>query len=457
MIKILNESYFDDIEVNDDDIVNTETVDVKRDDLTQYQYCIDIEIVIKPLTRNGYYNSVFGDSLCHINLKRITDIVKLGFDETDIIKNYYIPGLYIYDSNNRIEQLFVNINEKPLQTDFNLQTHYNNSKKYIMHYDPNIKYKLFFNKNDLYANVTYQKFVKQFIKLQNILNNISRIINCSCNLSLYKIIKPDEALDSKQQANISDNLSIDNTNMHNGGFNDFYRVLFDNDVPDDSIQDSFKKNFNVENCKNYILDELLKKEYRIRNLIDSGIEKLNESGVYKITQVKYKKPSSVMTKASYGEYYMYDMYISFDVESLLSDKSIDQREFEKDFIYTVLDRLPKQYLCDITKFIIFRPVNGSVFKIPEAKGEFREGKIKLSDNRLKICDLENMEYTSTPKNTMYRKISNRIRTLRYGYNAYSYLIFTDKNGKVFKDMDNIGFYQYHNLLDFMKNELKNMY
>jgi hypothetical protein len=34
MIKILNESYFDDIEVNDDDIVNTESDDVKHDDLT---------------------------------------------------------------------------------------------------------------------------------------------------------------------------------------------------------------------------------------------------------------------------------------------------------------------------------------------------------------------------------------------------------------------------------------
>ena len=442
----LNEDYFKDIEINDDDIDTDDTFDKtsKPLDISQYEYILDFHWFLKP----GVLYKI-EDSLKHVNVKKVYDTITFALEQTQLIENYYIDNPFISDGYGSFDTF--QINENPLSTDFNLLTFYEN--KTYNYIRPEFSFRVYFNKESVIdKNMSYQRFLKEYMLLQNILKRI--FSTGSCQAITMNLLSIDQTKESKTSS------LTGGIGLFPAGFSRFairlYNQLFDNDAPED---DAYKDRIEYSKGVNYFANAIMK-QTKFDEIIKKSAERITAQGKYKLTpQVIYvASPEKYIYVPTFGKKYL--SYVCYDVESLSNDKQINQRQFEEDFIKNVIKCLPVQYISEIMLIMSFRPVNGTVFDIPEAKlKKDREGKVVLMKGSYLECNIENVEYGISSGANFYRKHSNKIRTAKFENMTDSDLnmLYTDRNGNVFRNPQDVNFYYMGTLEQFVKNILPNIY
>lgn len=155
----LNEDYFKDIEINDDDIDTDDTFDKtsKPLDISQYEYILDFHWFLE----SGVLYKI-EENLKHVNVKKVYDTITFALEQTQLIENYYIDNPFVSDGYGYFDTF--QINENPLPTDFNLLTFYEN--KTYNYIRPEFSFRVYFNKESVIdKNMSYQRFLKEYMLL----------------------------------------------------------------------------------------------------------------------------------------------------------------------------------------------------------------------------------------------------------------------------------------------------
>lgn len=437
----LNEDYFKDIEI-DDDIVNDDAIDkiTNQQDTSQYQYYLDFQWdlhIMHNYTKNVDLNK-------NINVKKVYELISYALEQTQLIGEYYIDNPVISDSWGKFGKF--KINDNPLPTEFDLSKYYESFASYVC-----LSYKVYFNKDSVNKNMSYQRFMKEYMLLQNIMKMVFNNNGyCSISMELFKI----DQTNSTKDSSLTGRIYLFPANFSKSAIQ-LYNELFDNDAPED---DAYENKVSVHKQNNYFAKTIIN-QTKFDKIIEKSAERFIAQGKYKITPVTYQAatPDTFLYFQYQGKKYF--SYVCYDVESLSKDKNINQREFEEDFIKNVIKCLPVQYISEIMLIISFRPVNGTVFDIPEAKlKNDREGKVVLLQCNYMECHIENVEYGISTSNKFYRKYSNKIRTVDFeNLRGDIKMIYTDRNGSVFRNIDAVNFYYMEALYNFIKNLLPTVY